>query len=571
MGQAVVLHNLPESPDDAAIGLLSSSFGDLCASVSPLELAFEQGLRIISPLGYPAPAIPRPNRRVTLVTREVLELLAIPNAPTSDQWFDEFEKRATRFGLQHLCAPGLLIGSSKSPPSDPNDGPRFKESPYLEVHKTHAELSQRELVVLFDGLCLDDDISTGTHQLIVNLIKAFADLSNRTAIWVVAKAIAHPLLKLFLAETENVKIVTKKEWGDQIADVLFRGYQIYSPDELVWCREHARRLIIGQLDMIAYDNRFYFPSLELYSEARNVIRASLLTADAVASISEFARRTVINRVPDLEHRHVEIVFCGTDHISRTPSRRPDGLSGEVNRFVLCLSGSFAHKNRPHAVRTFAHLASGGYTGHLVFAGSSPSYGTLNDLEQQEIAALPIGVRQRIAHLPTLKESSKWWLLEAADAVLYPSVVEGYGLVPFEAASVGTPCLTHRSTAMAEILGPEVLLAESWDPQVWAAIVLGWIDNDPNIQSFLDTVNRRASLFTWRRSAEDLSQLINETVRAPKRAPLFVDGDGGWLEQFPMVSWQQETPQRAIRFVRRAGSYLSRRYLQITNEENREGR
>jgi glycosyltransferase involved in cell wall biosynthesis len=554
---AVVLYDRQFDPTPAEIAVLKGSLGHLCASVIPLSVAGEDGLRLIEALQLPCPTTVSTDRRLALIPKDTIDLLAIPNLPTVDEWFAEFERRANRFGLRHFLAPGLLVGQ---PPEGFQTSPDFGKiggAIFHEVHQLHAQLTRRDLLVLFDGTCLDSDVSTGTHQLLTNLILSYARVRPDVEVWVVAKPVAHSLLRTMFQST-NVRVATKKEWGDRIADVLYRGYQIYLADELAWCRSHCHRLIIGQLDMIAFDNRTYFPTSELYAEARNVIRASLLTADAVTCISEFGRQTVLERVPDLRNRCVEIMFCGTDHVASTQAQRPPDLPDSVGSFVLCLAGSFGHKNRPHAVRTFACLTQLGYGGHLVFAGSQPYYGGLHDLVEAEIKALPVDVQRRIIDIPTVPDPSKWWLLRSADAVLYPSVVEGYGLVPFEAATVGTPCLAHRSTALAEILGDDVILADSWDPHGWAQTIFRWTYDATSVQEFLNAFRERANLFTWEGSAQALAPLIDRTVASPKLSPIVAASEGGSLEAFPNVTWSQTPPQRIARFARRTNSFLDRK-------------
>ena len=56
--------------------------------------------------------------------------------------------------------------------------------------------------------------------------------------------------------------------------------------------------------------------------------------------------------------------------------------------------------------------------------------------------------ERVVDLPAVSEVEKRWLYGRTAAVLYPSLYEGFGLVPFEAADYGVPCLWAPVTAMA---------------------------------------------------------------------------------------------------------------------------
>ena len=47
--------------------------------------------------------------------------------------------------------------------------------------------------------------------------------------------------------------------------------------------------------------------------------------------------------------------------------------------------------------------------------------------------------------------------------MYPTVYEGFGLIPFEAARAGTPCLFAPQASLAELLPPEAAVLVPWSP------------------------------------------------------------------------------------------------------------
>ena len=54
-------------------------------------------------------------------------------------------------------------------------------------------------------------------------------------------------------------------------------------------------------------------------------------------------------------------------------------------------------------------------------------------------------------LGAVSEAEKAWLFERSALVLYPSVIEGFGLVPFEAAAHGSPCMWAPVGSLGELL------------------------------------------------------------------------------------------------------------------------
>ena len=156
-----------------------------------------------------------------------------------------------------------------------------------------------------------------------------------------------------------------------------------------------------------------------------------------------------------------MVYIGVDHeharFGPAPTRPATGERLEDGGFVLCLGVDFLHKNRHFALRTVAEmLREKGWNGQLVFAGPHASPGSSGGEERRYLDANP-DVAGVTVDLGTVSEGEKRWLLQNASLVMAPSVYEGFGLIPFEAAAAGVPCLFAAQASLAEVLPEEVAL------------------------------------------------------------------------------------------------------------------
>ena len=79
-----------------------------------------------------------------------------------------------------------------------------------------------------------------------------------------------------------------------------------------------------------------------------------------------------------------------------------------------------------------------------------------------------GAPRFVVDVAAVDEGEKRWLMRNATLMLYPSVHEGFGLVPFEAAELGLMCAFASGTSIAELLPSKLALIRSWDPQATAA-------------------------------------------------------------------------------------------------------
>jgi glycosyltransferase involved in cell wall biosynthesis len=337
-------------------------------------------------------------------------------------------------------------------------------------------------------------------------------------------------------------------------DLVYRPYQLIDPTELPWLRAAGRRLLLGQLDMIGFSNPSYHPSSGLFHSVRNLQRRTLRLADGVTFISEFGRDVTLAECPDLDSRRLFVVSCGSESEPIVRVAAGPLVDGE---FVLCLSASFSHKNRQHALQVFERLsAEHGYPGALVIAGPEPFYGRSTEDERGLLAAMPGDVSARVHFAGQIDEAEKWDLLRRAQLVLYPSVVEGFGLVPFEAAAVGTPTLAFAGSGLGELLGGTPCLVKTWNVREWAERAAALLASDREASDAIVAINDSAARHTWEDVATKTWEAVDCTVASPRRRPQVEEG--GWVSRVAPIDTPVGMGTRSMHFAQRGFAFLRRR-------------
>jgi glycosyltransferase involved in cell wall biosynthesis len=157
----------------------------------------------------------------------------------------------------------------------------------------------------------------------------------------------------------------------------------------------------------------------------------------------------------------------------------------------------------------------GYGGDLCVAGPEPYYGRSSEVERELIRTLPSPIRDRIQHLGRVDEATRWSLLTQADLVLYPSVVEGFGMVPFEAASVGTPSLVAPGSALEEVFGESGAVVPSWDVSKWARCAVDLTNSPERRSEVINGIRTVGERHSWAAVARSTWNAIDETLARPK--------------------------------------------------------
>jgi glycosyltransferase involved in cell wall biosynthesis len=215
------------------------------------------------------------------------------------------------------------------------------------------------------------------------------------------------------------------------------------------------------------------------------------------------------------------------------------------------------------------LRERGYTGQLVLAGATPPHGNTLDEEAAWLAAHP-ELASEVVGLGSTSEAEKAWLLEHARLVLYPTITEGFGMVPFEAAHAGTPVLTTRQGALAEVLPAALSCAPSMVPADSVLLAERLLADDAFRSEQVALLCAAADRFTWADSAAALVDLVSRTLVAPSGRRSFgspdslrgrrrlVDRAVGVLRSAP---WLHRivvgTDTRRQKALRRAANWLRR--------------
>jgi len=183
------------------------------------------------------------------------------------------------------------------------------------------------------------------------------------------------------------------------------------------------------------------------------------------------------------------------------------------RFVLFVSTLEPRKNVVGLLDGFARACAAGYPGDLVLVGR---WGWHTEAAQAALAASP--VRHRIVHLDYLDRAELAAALRRAEALLFPSFLEGFGLPVVEAMACGVPVITSPCSSLPEVAGDAALYVDPHDPAAIAAAVVR-LAGDPELRARLAAAGlARAARFDWAEAARATAAVLRRAAGLPERFP-----------------------------------------------------
>jgi glycosyltransferase involved in cell wall biosynthesis len=121
-------------------------------------------------------------------------------------------------------------------------------------------------------------------------------------------------------------------------------------------------------------------------------------------------------------------------------------------------------------------------------------------------------RERIVMTGYLHDANLRALYSSCRAFVYPSVYEGFGLPPLEAMSCGAPVVAGRASAVAEVAGGAARIVNSDSHDDLARALVGLLDDERARRELSDAGLRRASQFSWHRTARMTLEVYAETMK-----------------------------------------------------------
>ena len=238
----------------------------------------------------------------------------------------------------------------------------------------------------------------------------------------------------------------------------------------------------------------------------NVRVASHVVADSKAT-----RADIITRYR-VDPGKVTVVYPGVNEALNPVKDREQievaktryGIDG---RYFLYLGRLQPRKNLSALVTSFNELLPELASDfRLVLAGK---VGWMTETLFSQITGL--GLENRVILPGYVADTDKAALLSGAEAFLFPSLYEGFGLPVLEAQSCGCPVMTSTTSSLPEVAGDSALLVDPADGRAITG-AMRRLATDSELRRALSAAGQRnVCRFSWASSAQELLRIIGDLM------------------------------------------------------------
>ena len=227
---------------------------------------------------------------------------------------------------------------------------------------------------------------------------------------------------------------------------------------------------------------------------RTLLRASARSAERVICPSRFTADDVVRRYG-----------VASDRVRVIPEAAalPSGsLEPPPGPYLLAAGDLRPKKNLSVLIEAFGKLRRRGLPHRLVLPGADRgSSGQLASLAGEYPVEFPGFVSD--AELDAL--------LRGADALVVPSLYEGFGLIALDGMARGTPVLVARAGALPETAGDAALVFDPYDVDELAVTLELALDDQAERARLSEAGRVHAASFTWERTARETVAVYEELL------------------------------------------------------------
>lgn len=233
-------------------------------------------------------------------------------------------------------------------------------------------------------------------------------------------------------------------------------------------------------------------------------------ADRFLAISEFTRRE-LTEILGIPSEKIDVVPCACgEHFRRITDTGALQALRETytlpERFALFVGNTNPRKNLERLIRAFDKAKSQGLPHHLIIAGGQ---GWKFDREK---ALAGIQHRESVHFIGFVPDEDMPALYSAADAFLFPTLYEGFGIPILEAQRCGTPVLCSNGSSLPEVGGDGALYVDPYDVDGMAEGICRLLTDRTLAAHLAESGYRNAARFSWQASAALLHKIVEEEFR-----------------------------------------------------------
>jgi len=313
---------------------------------------------------------------------------------------------------------------------------------------------------------------------------------------------------------KDLLAMTKAVAGESLDAFFFPSVYTYFPAIT------KGKIILGVHDVIAED----YPDLVFPDKKHRRLWAlkgwlAHKQAHYIMTVSEHAKKGIVRHFGHDQER-VFVIDEAPDPVFTTLP--PDKLDGSIlsqfglsldSRFLIYIGGINPHKNLPMLVQSLAAIrrSDGMQDVKLVVVGDLKD-GFTPGVSELKSKISELNQEEAVVFTGFVKDEDVIHLLNVAQALVLPSMAEGFGLPAVEGAACGIPIVATQNSPLPDLLQDGGIFIDPNSVEQLTAALRTMLENPGKRDEMARIATAKAQQLTWQRSAAQLDSMLSQVAR-----------------------------------------------------------
>ncbi|MBI4975156.1 glycosyltransferase family 4 protein [Candidatus Peregrinibacteria bacterium] len=240
---------------------------------------------------------------------------------------------------------------------------------------------------------------------------------------------------------------------------------------------------------------------------RMLLKKAIQKSDAVVTISKHTKKDLMHQF-DVKESKIHIIPCSAgDEFMPLGKEELEVFAKKTTlpkKFFLAVGTIEPRKNYLNLIKAFEIVNKGFPDYHLMIVGQN---GWGYEPVYEEIRKKYLNKKVHV--LGYLSGKSLICLYNLAQALVFPSYYEGFGIPPLEAMKCGCPVIASHTSSIPEVVGDSALLIGPKDFSAIASAMIKVIKDKELCAKLREHGFMQAGKFSWDYSAQKLLDIIEE--------------------------------------------------------------
>ncbi len=283
--------------------------------------------------------------------------------------------------------------------------------------------------------------------------------------------------------------------------IFFPGYNRYNVVHFTdqFCRLkprliHAKKILtihdLNQVGELKDDPEL----LQIYFET---LGNHIDHSDKIVAISQFVAKDIVKHFPQAAGK-LSVIYNGADKLIPIAGHQPGNIP--KRKFLFAIGNVSPKKN----FQVLPALLKDNDL-ELVIAGTVTAYRDKIMAEAERF-----GCTNRVSIIGPVSDADKTWYYQNCEALVFPSLAEGFGLPVIEAMYFGRPVFLSTYTSLPEIGGDQAYYFKSFEPGAMQKVLADGLSHFHQ-NNLSESIRQHAEQFTWQKTAQQYLALYQQCI------------------------------------------------------------